>query len=798
MHRDAQERDDGSPKLDLDSQGPIDGDAVAKDNQPTDPVEQPPKKEELPSDPNASFTSVVDRAKRVKALATAREQAEEEKSQAEPVQEDKPNGKMASPMQTQPEGIPDWAVVEDGFSMDFLSMGDEEFGIPSGGGESSAFGAYEDLISDADFWLPGETHMQVAVFQGSDPKTIRSHSDERFEVCFNIHENPPTGDELVEQLKEQYGGGMFRIRFYEERAGKNPGTYLKRTLLIPVEEDVVVKQKRERTVADIERMRLQHKQKEWEERKNFHFENKFLTHLLMERQQPKEDQSVKFMELLVNMQQSQLEQQKKEAQMKEEGWLAAIRDMSASQSDQQRYLWEQQSAQQQQYMQTLNQQEEKMNPIFQMMMFQQQQDRERQREERRQDEIRRQEERDREERRQERERQWQQQQQQQQQMMMQMVMQTMSANKGESSSILAALASSPVLAKILEKPAPPPADNSKNEMMQVLLPILTDSKKTAEERSREMEHRFYQMMQKSNDPMSSMQQMSQMFSMFQGFSKMFNPALAQQDENNEDKDDENKKPAWLDTVLQVTNSAGLGRVAEAVASRWLAPPPPQKQLEESNQPRPARTPPAAGMPYGPPPGMPPMQMPPMGPPPNMQIPQNVQQQGPPPPGSPPPGMNMPPMGVPGQPPPGMPPGMPPMVNPPGVPGGPGPEMQNPGGQAAAAPSAPPPPPPKEPEQEIPNMSLSDVMNTKPDKQVQELFRGMESSIEPGTDEACDPEFFVTQKLGMTERIILKALLPTKSDAMNYIRKWAVGDEYPQINSMRGTQWLNRALTKLYS
>lgn len=96
------------------------------------------------------------------------------------------------------------------------------------------------------------------------------------------------------------------------------------------------------------------------------------------------------------------------------------------------------------------------------------------------------------------------------------------------------------------------------------------------------------------------------------------------------------------------------------------------------------------------------------------------------------------------------------------------------------------------------MSLTEVMSTEPGKEVKQLFRAMENSIEPGTDDTTDPEFFVSNKLSFVERLTLKALLPSKSDAISYISKWANAAEYPQLTSMRGKQWLNKALTKLYS
>jgi hypothetical protein len=628
-------------------------------------------------------------------------------------------------------------------------------------GDLSSMGAYEDFI--ADHWSPGETSMEVAIFRG-EPETMRGHNDARFDVCFHVNNEPIEGDVLVEKLRSEYGGGLFRLRFFEEKAGRQPFTAIKKSFVISVEEDPIFKARLGKHLTQMEEKRLDTKRTIERERMEFSAQDRMINLLEQQRREAVEEmrrlrdggQGTQYQEMLLKLISEQLNNErenarraKEEAKMTENVWMNLLNETAKEREESQQRIMQTAMSSQERMFELLSKQDNGTSPIMLMMMQQRQEEAERRKEEREREALRQKEEAER--RREERERerlaqqqqmallmQMMQQQSQAQQQSLQLMLAMQGNDKNDSfAKIATVLAGSPVVAKLLDKPA-----NAGNEMMQILLPLMTNDKQNAEKRAQMLEQRMMEVLEKKNDPKQGMMELIQMMQVMQGMQKMMNPQPVVPEKDEDEEDSATTPPAWMGAAGDLAEKFGLGRVAEAVASSLLS------RAAAPAQPAAAAPPPEPRAP----------RVAPLAPP----IPQP----------------QLPPSPV-------VPQALPaPQVYP----------EQPPQMQPQPVQSAPPQAP--QPAQNQGNKKMTpeernELLNSPPPDAAKDLFNEIEKAM------SANPQvspFDFSKSRSFAEKMVLRAILP-KDMAVEYVRKHAT--DKPSIQSMEGLQWLKDLVNAIY-
>lgn len=661
---------------------------------------------------------------------------------------------------------PPWKAMFSTFGVnpDAPDDDDDETGrhrVRSNVGDVSPLGTYEDFIADGG-WIPGETSMEVAIFRG-DHESMRGHNDARFDVCFHVTGAPIEGDELLEKLRTEYGGGLFRLRFFEEKPGRTPFTSTKKSIVLSVEEDPIFKARLGKHLTHIEEKRLEANRTMQREKMEYGAQQQLINMLEQQRREYAEEarrlrdggQGSDFQKMMLKLLEQQIldareaaKQAREESKMTESNWLNLFNESARERDVVQERVMQTALSSQEKMFEAMTKGDDKMTPFLMMMMNQQKAEAEARREERLREETRRSEER-------ERERQAQLQQQQMFQMMMQqqqeqsraqlqMMLALMTNDKKEDSfsKIAAVLAGSPVVAKLLERP-----QNQGNEMMQILLPLMTNDKQNAEKRAAMLEDRMMQVLQSKNDPKQSMMELVQMMQLMQGLQGMMQPKVPEAaDEEKEEEEAGASVPAWMGAASDIAEKFGLGRVAEAFATSLInrgtataAPPTPAP----AEQPRPPRAAPLA------PQGMP-----------QPQIPQGA----------------MPPMAQ-------LPPASAPQIGPMQPPQ----TQQEQPQQPQASPQGQAQPQGKQKMSPQEEQALFD--NPAPD-QAKDIFNEIEKAL---TVSPMSPADFAKSR-SFAEKAVLRAILP-KHLAVRYIRHHAT--DKPNIQTMEGLQWITEAVQHIY-
>lgn len=120
--------------------------------------------------------------------------------------------------------LPSWATSIDS---------PKKYGTKLTGEHSAAYGRYEQLRTDSSFWKPGAMTMEIAVFQG-DLSDCTGHDDQRWSVIYYQNNEMPPGEALLRMLRDEFGGGAFRLRFIDNTA-KTARSKLKDALTIEVD-----------------------------------------------------------------------------------------------------------------------------------------------------------------------------------------------------------------------------------------------------------------------------------------------------------------------------------------------------------------------------------------------------------------------------------------------------------------------------------------------------------------------------------------------------------------------------------
>lgn len=691
--------------------------------------------------------------------------------------------------------VPPWKQMFSAFGMTGDEEDDDEDAPRQRGkmGDISPLGTYEDFI--ADHWIPGETTMEVAIFRG-EPETMKGHQDARFDTCFHVTGDSVDSDTLVERLRTEYGGGVFRLRFYEEKPGRQPFTSTKKTLVITVEEDPIFKARLGKYLSKVEDKRLETQRIMQREKYEYSAQERMIALLEQQRreaaeearqlrlqgqQSPMQDHLIKILtqqmadarEEARRAQEAAREEARRvqeearraqeEAKMTENSWLNLLREREREQGETTQRIMESTMSSQERIFEAMSSKDNGMQPMMMMFMQMQRDSEERRKEERERERERMREEAERRREEKERDRQVQMQQQQflasimqqqqqsstmmmqQQQQASQQMMQIMLALNGDGkkddtfAKIASVLASSPVVAKLLDR-----GDN-KSEMMSILLPMMTNDKQSAEKRAQMLEERVMQVLQQKNDPKASMMELVQMMQLMKGMQTMMMPPMPVEDNKDEEEEKEDPAsavPAWLGAATDFADKFGLGRVAEAAATALLTR---SSAPAQPPAPEPLRTPRTAPLA----PAMPPM--------PQVQLPPS-------------------PVPQPQQLPP------PPMVPTP-------PQQTPPQSQPQEAPQQPKPQ--AQPNQQAGKQKMDEqaLFDNPPPEQAQGLFNDIEAAIAAGTD----PAQFANSR-NLVEKTMLKALLP-KGIAAKYVRHHAKGKE--KIQSIMGMQWLNELVEHIY-
>ena len=668
-----------------------------------------------------------------------------------------------SPASAPANDVPPWKRMMTSFGVDPDATDDDDEDRPhkrrTQTGDLSSMGAYEDFI--ADHWMPGETSMEVAIFRG-EPESMRGHNDARFDVCFHVNNEPIEGDVLVEKLRSEYGGGLFRLRFFEEKAGRQPFTAIKRSFVIAVEEDPIFKARLGKHLTQMEEKRLDTKRTIERERMEFSAQDRMINLLEQQRREAVDEmrrlrdggQGTQYQEMLLKLIAEQLNNErenarraKEEAKMTENVWMNLLNETAKEREESQQRIMQTAMSSQERMFELLSKQDNGTSPIMLMMMQQRQEEAERRKEEREREALRQKE--DAERRREERERervaqqqqmallmQMMQQQSQAQQQSLQLMLAMQGNDKNDSfAKIATVLAGSPVVAKLLDKPA-----NAGNEMMQILLPLMTNDKQNAEKRAQMLEQRMMEVLEKKNDPKQGMMELIQMMQVMQGMQKMMNPQPVVPEKDEDDEDSATTPPAWMGAAGDLAEKFGLGRVAEAVASSLLS------RATAPAQPAATAPPPEPRAPRVAP-------LAPMAPqlPPSPVIPQAL-------------------------PAPQVYPEQPPMVQP--------------------QPMQPAPPQAPQPAQNQGNKKMTpeeknELLNSPPPEQAKDLFNEIEKAM--ATNPQTSPSDF-SKSRSLAEKLVLRALLP-KDMAVEYVRHHA--KDKPNIQSMEGLQWLRDLVNFIY-
>jgi hypothetical protein len=659
------------------------------------------------------------------------------------------------------DGLPAWKQMFSTFGVNpDATDDDDEDGagrhrVRTSTGDVSPLGTYEDFIADGG-WIPGETSMEVAIFR-SEPESMRGHNDARFDVCFHVSGAPIEGDELMEKLRTEYGGGLFRLRFFEEKPGRTPFTSVKKSLVLSVEEDPIFKARLGKHLTHIEERRLEANRTMQREKMEHGAQQQLIAMLEQQRREYAEEakrlrdggQGSDFQKMMLKLLEQQItdareaaRQAREEGKMSDSHWLNMFNESARERDEAQQRLMQTTLTSQEKMFEVMSKGDEKMSPIIAMMMQQQQADAASRREERIREEERRREERERERaaalQQQQMFQMMMQQQQEQSNRQMQLMLAMMGTDKKEDSfsKIAAVLAGSPVVAKLLDRP-----QNQGNEMMQILLPLMTNDKQNAEKRAAMLEDRMMQVLQAKNDPKQSMMELMQMMQLMKGMQTVMAPPVPAVEEKDEEEDaNAAAVPAWLGAASDVAEKFGLGRVAEAFATSLInrnqAPPPPPPPQEAPRAPRVAPLAPSGPM------------MPPMP-----QIPQG----------------SMPPMAQ-------LPPAAQPQAPQPAIPQSP---------QPVAEPAQP------TGKQKMTPQEEKALFEQAAPEQAKDIFNEIEKAM--SANPAMSPSDFAKSR-SMAEKMVLRAILP-KHLAVDYIRHHAA--DKPNIQSMEGLKWIQEAVQHIY-
>lgn len=702
------------------------------------------------------------------------------------------------------DGLPAWKQMFSTFGVNPDAPEDDDgdgagrHRVRTSTGDVSPLGTYEDFIADGG-WIPGETSMEVAIFRG-EPESMRGHNDARFDVCFHVSGAPIDGDELMEKLRTEYGGGLFRLRFFEEKPGRTPFTSVKKSLVLSVEEDPIFKARLGKHLTHIEERRLEANRTMQREKMEYGAQQQLISMLEQQRREYAEEakrlrdggQGSDFQKMMLKLLEQQItdareaaRQAREEGKMTESHWLNIFNESARERDEAQQRLMQTTLTSQEKMFDVMSKSDEKMSPIIAMMMQQQQADAAARREERIREEERRREERERERaaalQQQQMFQLMMQQQQEQANRQMQLMLAMMGTDKKEDSfsKIASVLAGSPVVAKLLDRP-----QNQGNEMMQILLPLMTNDKQNAEKRAAMLEDRMMQVLQAKNDPKQSMMELMQMMQLMRGMQTVMAPPVPVVEEKDEEEDSAaTAVPAWLGAASDVAEKFGLGRVAEAFATSLInrggtAAPTPPAVAQPAEQPRAPRASPLVAT------GTPPM--PPM-PHPMAQLPAAQ----PPPMASPMP-THAPMPHFPSTPQHALPSTMEPQQNYTG--------SGDPFGQSGfqvqphhlQVIESEPSQPLQKPKKTGPSrQEEQEMFDQPPPPQAIEIFDEIERALSQSP--AMSPADFASSRPA-AEKMVLRAILP-RHIAVNYIRHHA--QDKPNIQSMEGLKWLQEVVQHIY-
>jgi hypothetical protein len=696
----------------------------------------------------------------------------------------------------------------------------ERYGLKMTGANSAAYGRYEQSRTDPNFWKPGSTTLEISIFQG-DITECSGHNDNRWTVLYYENTEAPPGESLLRMLRDQFGGGAFRLRFIDNLKQKNN---IKDSLILEVESYM------RRADANIALSLLEHQRLDRQQEK----EEKLSTDRMAFQMQ---NQILQTLQSQVSEKDKAIQEAIKSGQAKQEESMAvSIMRQQMEQAREEKKLATQEVGSQTQF-------------FLQWMTMQQEQEKNRQLE---LEKIRKEDERS---RREEEARRWQLYQQQQMQQMQylqnnddddddskdkwmmmfmqmskesearqlqsqQFAMQMQQQSRSDFMGLISALA--PIVVPLVAGKKEDPEERMAKTMallnnMQTkndpMLAMLNQQVIESQRRADMFQSELLRNLQESKRTDSPMGQIAQFKQLAEGMSAIKN-AFGGEDE-------EKKETEGVSSIVgNLLNSNSVANLVGAFAQRISTPaPPPQQPPQDSRNLRQSRIPSPQQMM---PPGYPPQQMMPPGYPPQQMMPPGYPPQQMMPPGYPPQQMlQNPNAAIPPQPPP-MPQQMPqpnPMMpqqmppQPPPIPNGaiPGISTATPFSTSPFASSTFPsgiiPPSAQNvpehllerPSQEkwvteketIEQQSRAQKLNNRAsfDPRVNELLDAIESSVVSKS-----PEEFVNS-LKTEEKILIRMQMPNSADAVDFIKNNA---GTPNIESMRGVQWVRRAVALMYS